>query len=260
MKCKKQTTNYFFVDESGDPTFYDRYGNLIVGTEGCSKVFILGFIKTESPEKLRKELEQTRSEIISDEYLKRIPSIKTSSLFFHAKDDCQEVREKVFKKIVGLPFKSQFFVARKIESIFRKTHKANPDNFYNDLISKLFENQLHISDKNIIYFASRGNMARQKPLVDAITNAIKRFEDKWGKKVESEIRIFAQKPIGEPCLQVIDYMNWAVYRAFTKGEMRYFDFVRDRISLVVDLYDTAKYPKNYYNKSNPFDANKISPM
>jgi hypothetical protein len=55
-------------------------------------------------------------------------------------------------------------------------------------------------------------------------------------------------------------MNWAVYRAFTKGEMRYFDFVRDRISLVVDLYDTAKYPKNYYNKSNPFDVNKISPM
>ncbi len=28
---------YFFVDESGDPTFYDKRGNLIVGEQGCSK-------------------------------------------------------------------------------------------------------------------------------------------------------------------------------------------------------------------------------
>ncbi len=27
--------NYFFVDESGDPTFFDRNGKLIVGKEGC---------------------------------------------------------------------------------------------------------------------------------------------------------------------------------------------------------------------------------
>jgi hypothetical protein len=55
-------------------------------------------------------------------------------------------------------------------------------------------------------------------------------------------------------------MNWVVYRAFTKGEMRYFDFMREKISLVVDLYDSANYPNTYYTKKNPFDANKISPL
>ena len=32
MKTPQEGTNWFFVDESGDPTFYDRRGNLIVGT------------------------------------------------------------------------------------------------------------------------------------------------------------------------------------------------------------------------------------
>lgn len=33
MKTPKEGTRWFFVDESGDPTFYDRMGNLIVGQE-----------------------------------------------------------------------------------------------------------------------------------------------------------------------------------------------------------------------------------
>jgi hypothetical protein len=110
------------------------------------------------------------------------------------------------------------------------------------------------------YFATRGNRARQEPLQQAIQVSVDSFEKKWNKKIDSEIQIYAQTPIGEPCLQIVDYMNWVVYRAFSKGEMRYFDFMREKISLVVDLYDSANYPNTYYTKKNPFDANKISPL
>jgi hypothetical protein len=72
--------------------------------------------------------------------------------------------------------------------------------------------------------------------------------------------IFPQTPVGEPCLQIIDYLNWAVYRAFTRGEMRYFEMIRSKVSLVVDLYDQKKYPENWYTHKNPFDATKISPL
>ena len=57
----------------------------------------------------------------------------------------------------------------------------------------------------------------------------------------------AQVPQGEPCLSVIDYLNWAVYRAFTRGEMRYYRQIEAKVSLLVDLYDTDRYPKNWYN-------------
>lgn len=61
-------------------------------------------------------------------------------------------------------------------------------------------------------------------------------------------------------MSIIDYMNWAVYRAFTRQEMRYFRVVEDKVDLLVDLYDTDNYPNNWYNQRNPFDVNKITPL
>lgn len=250
----------FFVDESGDPYFYDRKSNLVLGKEGCSKILLLGFIKTEKPAFIRKAIEQTRKGIKKDEYLKAIPSVKKSIVAFHATDDCPEVRERVFKTIAGLPFKAQFIVARKIEDVFISRHNKKPNLFYDDLITKLFQNQLHKADKIVIYFSVRANRARQIPLEEAIRTATLAFEEKWKIKVCSDIEIFPQKPEGEPCLQVIDYMNWAVQRVFVKKEIRYLDFVKEKISLIVDVYDFEKHPKNYYNRKNAFDLNKTSPL
>ena len=260
MIKRKKSTNYFFVDESGDPYFYNRYGDFIVGKEGCSKILILGFIRTEKPEVIRQTIINLREEIKKDEYLKSIPSIKKSIVAFHATDDCPEVREKVYKAIIKLPFKAEFVVGRKIESIFTKRHKRKPNLFYDDLITKLFQNQLHKAKKNIIYFSVRGNRVRQGPFEDAIRKAVFTFENKHNIKIDSEVKIFPQRPEGEPCLQVIDYMNWAIQRAFIKKEMRYYNFVKDKISLIFDIYDFKKYPKNYYHKRNPFDVNKLSPL
>ncbi|MCK5707539.1 MAG: hypothetical protein KAI43_07775 [Candidatus Aureabacteria bacterium] len=64
----------------------------------------------------------------------------------------------------------------------------------------------------------------------------------------------------EPCLQVADYMNWVVQRAFIKKEMRYFNFLKEKISLIVDIYDFDKYPNNFYNRRNLFNVNKINPI
>jgi hypothetical protein len=49
MKQPVSDESYFFVDESGDSTFYDAKGNFIVGaeSEGCSLLIILGFVETQ---------------------------------------------------------------------------------------------------------------------------------------------------------------------------------------------------------------------
>lgn len=254
------TTSYYFVDESGDPTFYDKSGNLIISKEGVSKLLILGFIKTNDPKMIRKRLEALRGEIGNDRYLSDIPSIGKTLVSFHAKDDCPEVREKVFKTIVDLDFTAEIMVARKIPALFNKRHKRNENEFYDDLVSKLFQNKLHLSKNNEIYFAVRGNRDRQIPLNNAIEKSIKSFESKWNKKIESVVNIYPQSPSGEPCLQVVDYINWAVQRAFVKSDMRFYKFVEGKIKYLVDIYDTKKYPKNFYGSKNRFDINKISPL
>ena len=118
MQKTQDSISYFFVDESGDPTFYDRHGNLVVGTEGISKILILGFIHTKDPKSIRQALQKLQQEITQDKYLEGIPSLQKTLVAFHAKDDSPEIREKVFKTIVDLTFTAELFVARKIQNIF----------------------------------------------------------------------------------------------------------------------------------------------
>lgn len=220
----------------------------------------MGFIKTTEPKIIRKNLLDLKKEIEGDKYLCMVPSISKSLVSFHAKDDCPEVREKVFKSIVKMDFTAELFVARKIQSVFNKRHHKSENEFYFDLISKLFENKLHLAKNNEICFAVRGNKNRQAPLEEAINRSINLFENKWNKKVDSTIKIIPHSPSGEPCLQVIDYVNWAVQRAFIMNEMRYFSFIEEKIKYLVDLYDFDKYPKNFYNSRNKFLLSKISPL
>ena len=56
MKKPRPGTTWFFVDESGDPTFYDRKGNYIVGQPGCSPILIPGFVETQDPEPMRRAI------------------------------------------------------------------------------------------------------------------------------------------------------------------------------------------------------------
>jgi hypothetical protein len=260
MKTPQAGTNWFFVDEAGDPIFYDRRGNFIVGQPGCSPILILGFIETPNPQPVRQAILKLQREIVSDPYFQEFPSLKKTAVAFHAKDDVPEIRYQVYKLLAGLDFRAQFVVARKIERVFRNNFQAKETEFYDHLVSQLFENVLHRYQTNHIYFAKRGSRDRQIPLSRAIEQGIQRFEQKWQATVATTITIQAQMPKGEPCLSVIDYMNWAVYRAFTRGEMRYFNTVVDKVSLLVDLYDIDKYPNNWYNRRNPFDAKKITPL
>lgn len=257
MKSNNKKSAYYFVDEAGDPTFYNKRSEFIVGKEGCSKILMLGFVEVTEPKAIRYELEKTRDKIKNNPYLKDIPSVKKTLMHFHATDDCPEVRQEVYKCISGLDFKSQFVVARKKEGIFRK-YNCSESKFYDGLISKLFKNVLHKSENNYIYFSKRGSRLRQEPLENAIEHAKNSFERRFLIKIRSNTSVYSQVPTGEPCLQVVDYMNWAIHRVFTKGEMRYYNFVKDKVSFVWDIYDIANYPKNFYNRSNGLDVKKIS--
>ena len=85
MKFKVNDINYFFVDEAGDPVFYNKHKKVIVGEEGCSRTLLMGFISTDSPKEIRDALAKLKNEISHDMYLATIPSIKKSVISFHAK-------------------------------------------------------------------------------------------------------------------------------------------------------------------------------
>jgi hypothetical protein len=260
MKKTQPGYSYFFVDESGDPTFYDRKGKLIVGQEGCSSLLILGLVEISDPIPIRQAILRMQSEVTNDPYFSDFPSIEKTKVAFHAKDDLPEIRYQFFKLLTGIEFTAQFVVARKIERVFRENFHSSENEFYDYLITRLFEGKLHKRERNLIYFAKRGSRTRQAPIENAINASLRVFEQKWNTTVMTQTVVQAQTPIGEPCLSIVDYANWAVFRAFTRKEMRYFETIREKVSLLIDLYDKKNYPHNWYTKKKPFHINKITPL
>lgn len=81
----------------------------------------------------------------------------------------------------------------------------------------------------------------------------------------AEIVFNVQNNNTEPLLNIADYFCWSIQRVFEKGETRYYNYLMEKIPVVIDLYDSDKYKqkgwKNYYGPKNPLTAaNKISPL
>jgi hypothetical protein len=81
-------------------------------------------------------------------------------------------------------------------------------------------------------------------------------------EIPSQVVFNVQNPRTEPLLCVPDYLAWTVQRVFERGETRHYDFVREQISLVVDLYEAKKQEdsRNYYTPEYPLTIeNKLGP-
>lgn len=270
MKQAEERPRWFFVDEAGDPAFFAKGKKLIVGNDGCSRTLSIGFLRTYDPQAIRDKLAEVRLQISNDRYFKDIPSIAKTLKAFHAKDDVPEVRKLVYEALDKLEFGVQVIVGRKHVQLFTTKHRGSPDLFYDDLVSNLFSRQLHLSKENTIVFARRGNKTRQHSLRAAVERGAEKFRQRYKTAESTIVHVETNQSQQEPALQAADYVLWAVQRAFEKGEMRHYEYMREKIELVWDIYDfkklkgikkgRAKGSVVYDRKKNPFDIKKASPL
>jgi len=271
QKRKSQLKTYHrFLDESGDTTFYGRGKKIIVGYEGVSNSFILGMVKFKTKlESIRNSIIELQNEVVEDEYYQGVPSIKKKvskgGYFFHAKDDIPEIREKFFRFIKTLNCSFEAVVARKLPDIYQKKHKNNEAWFYADMLSHLLKNKFESHEKLVLNIANRGKSTKNHNLELAISKAKERFvQNRPGRRMKTKIVFNVLEQSKEPLLNVSDYFCWSIQNVFERGNPRYYDFLKDQISTVIDLYDFNSYGKegwpNYYSKDNPLTAqNKLSP-
>ena len=283
MTNRKTHIVHRFLDEAGDCTFYGKKRKNILGTEGVSNCFILGMVKfKEALEPLRNELLDLQDQIAKDSYF-QVPSVikkkKGGGYFFHAKDDIPEIRKIVFDFILKKRLSFEAVVARKSIERFTKQHKNKEQFFYADVLSHLLKNKMQKGQRLVLNIAEKGTSTKNNNLELALEKAKERFAGRLTKKSINESEDFASanvykreniktgivfnvtNPVQEPLLNIADYLCWSIQRVFEKGETRHYDYMLDKISLVIDLYDKEKYEgfKNYYAGENPLTAeNKIS--
>jgi hypothetical protein len=269
-KKKDLSINHRFLDEAGDSTFYGKGKTNIIGHEGVSNCFILGMVKFREPlEPLRERIKELQLLVANDPYY-QVPSIlkkvSNQGYYFHATDDLPEVRKLFFDFIKNVRCSFEAVVGRKSIEFYETRHKGRQEYFYADLLSHLLKNKLSKDKKLIIHISEKGKSTKHNNLNLALAKAAQRHMGTAGKEekpILAKVVFDVNFPTAEPLLNVADYFCWAVQRVFEKGETRYYDFVKDQVSLVVDLYDQEKWEnwKNYYNSMNPLTVkNKISPQ
>ena len=266
---EKLETLHLFLDEAGDTTFYAKGGVSAVGQrEGVSLSFAIGMTKFRGEIRaIREEIRALQATVVADRYLKVIPSVAKkaarSGFYFHATDDPPEVRERFFRFVSELDCTCEVVVARKLPSMFARKHNNREAEFYADVLSHLLKKKLGLGNRVVLNIAERGESTRNNNLQLALEKAVERFTKKRrADEVSSRVVFNVQTHYTEPLLNVADYMCWSVQRVFERGETRYYDFLGDKIPLVLDLYDSANYKgsRNYYRGGRRLTAeNKLSP-
>jgi hypothetical protein len=281
-KRKNIKLNHRFLDEAGDTTFYGKGKKIILGNEGVSKAFIIGLVKFKQPlSDVRNGVIQLQSKVANDPYFDVI-SIRrkkeSAGYFFHATDDIPEVRKLFFDFIKKVDCSFEAVVGRKSIERYESTHKGKEQYFYADLLSHLLKNKLNKKERLVLYVAERGKSTKNNNLQLALEKAKQRLANSTNNKnimraeesnlehlsrkdIQSNVVFNVSQPLKEPLLNIADYFCWSVQNVFEKGEMRYYNFLKEKISVVIDLYDTQNFRdwKNYYGPKNPLTAeNKIS--
>jgi len=53
MADRQSYTRNYYIDEGGDSTLFSRSGKVLIGSEGCSRLFILGVLEVPDPAALQ---------------------------------------------------------------------------------------------------------------------------------------------------------------------------------------------------------------
>lgn len=254
-KVVPKYTYHRFLDEAGDTTFYSRR-TPVVGENGVSNCFILGMLKIKEPlENVRLKILELQQSIASDKYYKGVPSIQkkiqSTGYFLHAKDDVPEVRKLAFELINEIDCSFEAVVGRKIYSLYDKKHNGKEAEFYADLLSHLLKNKLNKYENLVLNIAHRSRCTTHTNLDAGLRKAMEiANRNKPEKDNACKVVFNVQYPTTEPLLNISDYFLWAIQRVFERGETRYYDYISEKISLVLDLYDKDNWEKsnNYYTK------------
>ena len=268
MKETHTKIRHYFIDEAGDSTLFSGKGKVLIGTEGCSRFFILGLLDVPNPMELQRIFGDLRERLMNDPYFNDVPSMqekarKTANAF-HAKDDVPEVRREVYRllrNMEGLRFSAVVTDKRRVLEYVRHRNETNsnyryhPNELYEYLIPRLFKERLHRHSRYIITFSKRGKSDRAGALRQRLEKAQADFSKRQNIVSDTSMTISVATPKQHAGLQAVDYFVWALQRLYERGEDRYVKYLWRAFRLVQDIDDRRQAGNGmYYTQKKPLDA------
>lgn len=248
---------YLFIDKSGDPAFYASGNRCIVGTEGFKPLLLIGIVKLEDKKGIRNAILQFMEELKNDPLYNTLPCINDNKgWYLHASYDNKEVQVKFadfLRKLNGFQF--YCIIGRKRLDVFHEKHNGNETEFYFDLVTHLIKNKLDCENTFYQILLSARNKNSQNKLKAAIENAIN--SDNSTREMPLKIHYNCEIVLSKdtPELSIVDYLLWALQRYLITGEKRFFNALKTKYNLIIDLYNPLEENVKCYCADNLFEIN-----
>lgn len=217
---------YIFLDEGGNPDF----------SPSGTKYFTLTGISKIRPFYASKDLSELRYDVIED-------GIELE--YFHASEDKQSVRDKVFNII------QQHIKQIRINSLIIEKSKTNPElreaeHFYPKMLGYLLKyiiggyklEQL----KKVIIFTDALPVKRKR---NAVEKAIRTYISSVLPPSMSYTLLHHQSKSNMD-LQIVDYCNWAIFRKWERGDYRSYELIKNAVGSEFNIFKTGN--NHYYKK------------
>ncbi len=201
---------HVFADEAGDFAF---------NRQGGSRYFIIGSVTMESC-RIGAEMLELRRELALDD------KIGQGYSEFHAAEDRQAIRNIVFDLLASHDFRVDATILDKTKTLPRLARDRL--RFYKTAWYLHFQ-----------YVAPRIVGPKDDLLVVASALQISKKKAVLGHAVEDVVNQVVQARTyrtafwpaqADPCLQVADYVTWAIQRKYERGDSRSYDLIQDRIA------------------------------
>lgn len=265
---------HLFVDEAGDTTLFGRHGKLLAGTDQTSRFFMVGRLEVGDLAALDADLKGLRTELLADPLINTVPSMQATAgktaLFFHAKDDVQEVRIAVFKLLRRHELKFSAVVKDKLmllEDVLQRNaaeptyrYKADGHELYDALSARLFDRFGQFGSSREVTFAVRGNKPRTEALKAVLDGIDSRFQADFGFAPHGNTNVHSGFPSKSAGLQACDYLLWALQRFYERGEERYLIAMWPHFTRVLDLDVPDVANKKRSPKSKIWEFNEKHPL
>jgi len=231
------------------------------GTDQKSKILAIACIITRDPNYLKNSLEKLKQDLLKDNRIRDIPSIKNlEGKGFHYCEDHFEVISVVIDLISKLPFEAYIYYTH-------KEHDYCPSNnfeWYDQLFGKLMYDRIQNHQKssiNICFEQHGKSFKREEDLKKIVARLIYKSEFK-GVGDFSFFPLVRSAGKEESCLAIADYVA-AIFKNHENSlkdlgeaklqsnpssqESRYFSMLRPKIR-VIHNYGTGEF----FTRSNPF--------
>ena len=210
---------YLFLDESGELGF----------KESSSRYFVITLLLCDEEEihLLRRIMKKVREKIIKKK-MKKYPELKGNN-------SNDTIRTEVLQRFTKT--NSEIFVIILEKSKVYEYLKEKKDKLYN-YISNLILNECSFDTSSVCLIADKSKSNRS--LREDFDNYIRRKLNE--KNHLDKLIIKHENSRNEGCLQVLDFISWAIFRNYEHQDSRFMEMIKDKIVLKKEVFQKLSGP------------------